>query len=119
MQNREFFFLFRATPAAYGSSQARGLNRSCSCRSTPQPQAQPREIRAKFLTYVTAHCNAGSLTHRARPETEHPLSWLLVGFFTAEPGRKLKQQHFRTTGWGGRMMKEKTEKPYVMQIFGL
>jgi len=31
------FFFFRATPAAYGSSQARGQIQSCSCRPTPQP----------------------------------------------------------------------------------
>ena len=31
-----FFLLFRAIPGAYGSSQARGFNWSCSCRPTPQ-----------------------------------------------------------------------------------
>ena len=33
-----FFVFFRATPAAYGGSQARGSNRSCSRWPTPQPQ---------------------------------------------------------------------------------
>ena len=33
-----FFLLFRALPVAYGGSQARGSNRSYSCRPTPQPQ---------------------------------------------------------------------------------
>ena len=32
------FSLFRATPGAYGGSQARGLNWSYSCQPEPQPQ---------------------------------------------------------------------------------
>ena len=32
------FCLFRAAPTAYGGSQARGLNRSCSCQPPPQPR---------------------------------------------------------------------------------
>ena len=33
-----FVLRFRAAGVAYGSSQARGLNQSCSCQPTPQPQ---------------------------------------------------------------------------------
>ena len=33
-----FFALSRAAPMAYGGSQARGSNRSCSRRPTPEPQ---------------------------------------------------------------------------------
>ena len=47
------FCLFRATPVAYGSSQARG--------------------RIRAATYTTAHVNTGSLTHWSRPGIEpHP-----------------------------------------------
>ena len=48
--------LFRAALAACGSSQARPL------------------------AYSTAHGNAGSLTHWARPGIEPATSWFLVGF---------------------------------------
>ena len=53
-----FFWLFvfsRATPAAYGGSQAKGLMGAVA-------SAQQCQIRAAFATYTTAHGNAGSLT---------------------------------------------------------
>ena len=64
-----FFGLFRATPAAYGGSQARGLigaaaaslHHSYSCQ--PTPQLQQRQIQTESSTYTTAHGNTGSLTH--------------------------------------------------------
>ena len=56
---------FRVAPAAYGSSlpppDLVGSNRSYSYWPTPQPQ--PRQIGAASVTYITAHSNAGSLTH--------------------------------------------------------
>ena len=59
-------FFLRAALAAYGSPQSRGgINWNCSCRPTPQPQQ--RWIRAASANYPTAHGNARSLTHRARP----------------------------------------------------
>ena len=48
-----------------------GDNQSYSCWPTPQPQQ--RRIWAAFMTYNTAHGNAGSLTHCARPGMK-PLS---------------------------------------------
>ena len=60
------FLLFRAAPAAYGGSQARGLigptaaGLHYSCQLTPQ--AQQCQIQAVSATYTTAHGNAGSLT---------------------------------------------------------
>ena len=77
------FFLFpfvvsRASPAAYGGSQARGSDRSCSRRPTPQPQ--PHGIQAASATYTTARGNAGSLTHWARPGIKPTASWILVRF---------------------------------------
>ena len=65
-----FFFFFLifvvvaiswAAPTAYGVSQARGSNRSCSHRPTLEPQQ--RRIRAVSAIYTTAHGNARSLNH--------------------------------------------------------
>ena len=36
------------------------------------------------MTYTTAHHNARSLTHGARPGIEPKSSWILVGFLSAE-----------------------------------
>ena len=69
---------FRATPAAYRGSQARGSNQSCSCR--PMPQSQQRGIWAASMTYTTAHGNVRSLTQWTRPGMEPATSWLLAGF---------------------------------------
>ena len=57
--------LFRAAPLAYGSSQARGSNRSYS--GQPRPQLQKHQIQAASANYTTAHGNARSLTHWVRP----------------------------------------------------
>ena len=55
-----------------------GLNQSCSRWPTPQPQQH--RIWAASATYTTAHSNARSLTHWARPRIEPLTSWLLVEF---------------------------------------
>ena len=55
------FLLFRATPGACGSSQARGSNRSCNCWPASQPQQH--RIQAASVTYTTAHSNTRSLPH--------------------------------------------------------
>ena len=49
--------LFRAAPAVYGGSQARGLIRATSCQPTPQPQQH--RIQAASVTYTTAQGDAG------------------------------------------------------------
>ena len=59
--------LIRATPAAYGSSQARG------------------QIGAVAACLHHNCSNAGSLTHWVRPGIEPLPSWILVRCFTAEP----------------------------------
>jgi len=60
-----FFLLFRATPTAYGNSQARGQTRAAAIRLHHQ-----RQIQAMSVTYTTAHGNAGSLTKiEARDQT--------------------------------------------------
>ena len=63
-----FFCLFRATPAAYVGSQARG----------------------RIFTAASLHhspSNTGSLTHWAWPGMEPKSSWILVRFVTAEPSQ--------------------------------
>ena len=77
------FFGGGAAPSAYGGSQAKGSNWSCSCWSTPQPQQCG--IWVASATYTTAHSNAGSLTHWLRPGIEPVSSWILVTFVSAEP----------------------------------
>ena len=79
-----FFVLFKAAPTAHGGSQARGLQ-SHSC----QPQPQQRQIWASSVTYTTAHGNARSLTHWARPGTEPTTSWFLVGCVSTAPWQGL------------------------------
>ena len=76
-----FFFLFRATPMAYGSSQAKGSNQSCSWWPTPQQH----QIQAVSATYTTACGNARSLIHRTRPGIKPASSWILVRFISTEP----------------------------------
>ena len=79
-----FFCLFafsRATPMAYGDSQARG-----PIGAVAEPQQ--RGIQATSATYTTAHGNARSLTHWARPGIEPTTSWFLVRFVS----------HWATTG---------------------
>ena len=51
-----FFFLFRASPTEYGSSQARGPIGATAC----QPMPQPYQIPAASATYITAHSKARS-----------------------------------------------------------
>ena len=71
-----FFFLFRATPAAFGSSQARG------------------PIRAAAADLYHSHSNTRSLAHWARPGIESTSLWLLVESVTAEPHRELHKNSF-------------------------
>ena len=59
-----FFFFFRATPVAHGSSQIRS------------------QIGEQLLAYSPAHSNTRSLSHWMRPGIELTSSWILVGFLT-------------------------------------
>ena len=65
------FCLFRATPVAYGSSQARG------------------PIGAIAASLSHSHGNTGSLTHWARSGVELTTSWFLVRFVSTTPWREL------------------------------
>ena len=63
------FFLGGGGPACgIGRVPGEGANQSYSCQPTPQPQQ--RQIWTASATYSTAHSNAGSLTHWARPEID-------------------------------------------------
>ena len=82
------FCLFRATPAAYGGSQARGLIRAVAtslrhshsnARSEPHLQPTPQLIG-----------NTGSLTHGVRSGIEPVSSRILVRFVSTEPPRELQ-----------------------------
>ena len=73
------YFLFMATPGAYGSSGL-GSNRNCSCRPTPQPQPQQHQIPASSATYTAAWGNAEPLSHWPRPGIEPTSSWTLCRF---------------------------------------
>ena len=73
-----FFFLFRATPTAYGGSQARGrIGATAAAYATATATLG---IQAVSVIYTTAHGNAGSLTHGGRPGIEPTSSWILVRF---------------------------------------
>ena len=84
--SNDFFWggrLFRAAPTAYGTSQTRGQIGAATVGPMPQTQPQPHQIQALSVNYTTAHGNARSLTHGARPKIEPTSSWMLV--ITAEP----------------------------------
>ena len=86
----QFFFiflLFRATPTACGSSQARGQS-----GATADSHGKGR-IWATSATCTTAHHNARSPTQWARPGIETTSSSILVGLVSAAPRReRLKKQ---------------------------
>ena len=83
----KIFIFLRATPMAYGSSQARGQNWSYRWRPTPQPQQI--EIQALSAICTTAQGNAGSLTPLERWGMERASSWILAGLVSAEPPQEL------------------------------
>ena len=66
-------------------------------------QLQKLGMQAASVTYttVTAHSNAGSLTHWVRPGIEFTSSWILVEFITTEP-RWEHQDHRPISSHSGR-----------------
>ena len=78
-----FVLSFQGRTCSIWRFPGQGSNWSCSCCSTPKPQQC--QIRATTLTYTTAHGNARSLTHWARPGIEPVSSWMLVRFSSPEP----------------------------------
>ena len=88
-----FFFLSLLelhTWQVYGSSQARswiGATAASLCH-------RHNSTWTMSVTYITAHGNAGSLTHWVRPRIEPTSSWILVGFITTKPWWKLQNKTF-------------------------
>ena len=67
---RIYFLLFQAH-LQHMEFPVQGLNGSCSCRPTPEPQRCG--IRAVSATYTTAHSNTGSSTHWAGQQSDRSL----------------------------------------------
>ena len=77
-------FVFLGLPLVHMEVHRLGVEWSCSCWPTPQPQQC--HIWAASETYTTALRNARSLTHWARPGIRPASSWvLLVRFVSSEP----------------------------------
>ena len=77
-----FFFVFLWPHLQHMEVPRLGVNWSCSCRPTPQPE--PSWIRAASATYTTTHGNTRALDQWARPEIKPVSSWITVRFITAE-----------------------------------
>ena len=93
------FIFFRATPTAYGNSQARdqiGTAAASLCHS----HSNARSIQATSKTYIAAHRNSGSLTHLAGLMIKCTSSWILVGFISSEPQGELRDWFINTLGQG-------------------
>ena len=90
-----FVCLFRAKPAAYGSSQARDWIRAAAAslyhsrsNAGSEPRLQPTP---QFKV------NTRSLTHWARPRIEPASSWMLIRFVSTEPQCELPEK--TAEGW--------------------
>ena len=59
----------------------------------PRPGVES-ELQLLAYTTATAHSNAKSLTHWAKPGIEPTSSWILVSFITAEPQQELPKNWF-------------------------
>ena len=57
-----------------------GLNRSCSCQPTPEPQ----QCQSQAMSDLH-HSSWQGLTHWARPGIEPSNSWFLIGFVSTAP----------------------------------
>ena len=75
-----FFFFFLGPHPWHMEVLRLGLNGNYSC--WPMPRPQQCQIQAASATYITAHSNARSLTHRVRPGMECTSSWIIVRFVT-------------------------------------
>ena len=112
----------RVAPAAYGGSQARGLIGAAA--ASLRHSQQQHGIRTVSVTYTTAHGNAGSLAHLARPGIEPATSWFLVRFINhwAKTGtpesvslncalKRGGKGVGRWRSWDGTVWKSKSERP--------
>ena len=91
-----FFGLFRATPVACGSFQARGQIRAAAA-SLPHSHSNT----GPELSCNRHYGNARSLTHWTRPGIDPTSSWMLVRFVIAELRWELPQEKFLEILWMG------------------
>jgi len=110
-----FFLLFRAARTGIWRFPGYGSNGSYSCR--PMPQARPCLIWADSAIYTTAHSNARSLTHWARPGIKPPSSWILVRLITAEPQRELPNSILSKALKEGQTLWENQSKDILCFLF--
>ena len=84
-----FFFLFRASPAAFGSSQARDQIRAAAVGlHYSQSNVGSKlflQTTAQGHAVIIAHSNAGSFTHQVRPGIKPASSQILVRFVSIKP----------------------------------
>ena len=85
-------FVFLGLHLQHMRPPGQGLNWSCSCRPTPQPQQH--RIWAASVTPTTAHGNARSSTHWARPGIEPESLWMPAGLVNNEPRWELLMRLF-------------------------
>ena len=100
-----YFFAFQGCTRGIWGLPGQGLNWSCTCWPTPQPQQCG--VQAMPATYTTAHGNVGSLTHslsEARYRTQNHMvpSWICfcsaslgtphVSYFSVTKYKQLKIQ---------------------------
>ena len=90
-----FICLFRATLTAYWSSLARSQIRAAAAGLH---HSHSNTVWAASAAHTTAHGNARSLTHWARPEIEPVSSWILIEFLTAVPRWELQIVAFYDIG---------------------
>ena len=83
-----FCLFFRATPAAHGGSQARGL---IGATATGLCHSHSHARSKLSVTYATAQGNAGSLTHWVKPGIKPVSSWILGRFVSPEPWQELQK----------------------------
>ena len=88
------FYFFRAGPMAYGGPQARGRIRAVTTSLHHNHSNDKSKLRLWFI-YTTAHSNARSLTHWAKPGIIPASSWILVRFLSAEPQWELLNIFFK------------------------
>ena len=86
------FFFFQGHTHCIWKFPGQGLNQSCNCCPTPQPQQHG--MQATSATYTTDHSDARS---GGRPGIEPATSWILVGFISTAPQWELPHESFNQT----------------------
>ena len=88
------FWLFKAVPTAYVSSQVRGPI-GATAASLCHSHSNAGDLSHVSVARTTAHGNARSPTHWVRPGIEPTSSWVLIRFISAAPQRELLGYFFK------------------------